>query len=94
MVDTVASTWSDPNRGMRQMAPNFDPRAYSRNMLKMIEYVRAQLGDKIELLHDIQERLHPIDAVQFAKDVEQYKLYFLEDALASEDIGWFRLIRH
>ena len=39
------------------------------------------------------ERLHPIDAVQFAKDVEPYKLFFLEDALAPEDIDWFKTIR-
>jgi mannonate dehydratase len=62
-------------------------------MLKMIVHIRVQLGDKIELLHDIHERLHPIDAVQFAKDVEPYKLYFLEDALAPEDIGWFKILR-
>ena len=31
----------------------------------------------------------PIDAVQFAKDVEPFKLFFLEDALAPEDIDWF-----
>ncbi len=71
----------------------YDPRAYSRNTLKMIEHVRIQLGNSIELLHDIHERLHPIDAVQFAKDVERYKLFFLEDALAPEDIGWFKTIR-
>jgi mannonate dehydratase len=71
----------------------YDPRAYSRNMLKMIEHVRVQLGNAVELLHDIHERLHPIDAVQFAKDVEPYKLFFLEDALAPEDIGWFKTIR-
>jgi mannonate dehydratase len=71
----------------------FDPRAYSRNMLKMIEHVRVQLGEEIELIHDIHERLHPIDAVQFAKDVEPYKLFFLEDALAPEDIDWFKTIR-
>jgi mannonate dehydratase len=71
----------------------YDPRAYSRNMLKMIAHVRRQLGEEIELLHDIHERLHPIDAVQFAKDVEPYRLYFLEDALAPEDIEWFRIMR-
>lgn len=71
----------------------FDPKAYSRNMLKMIAHVRSQLGEEIELLHDIHERLSPIDAVQFAKDVERYKLFFLEDALAPEDVAWFRMIR-
>jgi mannonate dehydratase len=71
----------------------YDPRAYSRNMLNMIEHVRRQLGDEIELLHDIHERLQPIHAVQFAKDVEPYRLFFLEDALAPEDIGWFKIMR-
>jgi mannonate dehydratase len=71
----------------------FDPRAYTRNMLKMIEYVRAKVGEEVELLHDVHERLSPIDTVQFAKDVEQFKLFFLEDSLAPEDIEWFRHIR-
>lgn len=71
----------------------FDPRAYIRNMLKMIEYVRATLGDEIELLHDIHERLQPIDAVGFAKAVEPFNLFFLEDALAPEDIEWFANLR-
>ena len=35
-----------------------------------------------------------IDAVQFAKDVEQYRLFFLEDLLAPEDIEWFEMIRN
>ncbi|GIV78374.1 bifunctional D-altronate/D-mannonate dehydratase [Litorilinea aerophila] len=71
----------------------YDPRAYMRNMVKMIEYVRNTVGEEVELLHDIHERLQPIDAVQFAKDVEPFKLFFLEDALAPEDIEWFARIR-
>ena len=72
----------------------YDPRDYTRKMLGMIEYVRSKLGDEIELLHDIHERLAPIDAVGFAKAVEPFKLFFLEDALAPEDIEWFRQIRN
>lgn len=71
----------------------FDPRSYGRSMLEMIAHVREQLDDGVELLHDVHERLHPIDAVAFAKDVEPYRLFFLEDALAPEDIGWFKTIR-
>jgi len=71
----------------------FDPRAYMRNMLKMLETVRTNLGDEIELLHDIHERLQPIDALGFAKSVEPLKLFFLEDALAPEDVEWFGHIR-
>ncbi len=71
----------------------FDPRAYTRNMLRMMEHVRSAVGEEVELLHDIHERLNPIDAVQFAKDVERFRLFFLEDALAPEDIEWFRMMR-
>ena len=67
----------------------FDPREYTLNILRMIEYVRAEVGDEAELLHDIHERLHPIDAVKFAKDVEPFNLFFLEDPLAPEDLEWF-----
>ncbi len=71
----------------------YDPRAYCRDMLDMIGHVRKVVGDEVELLHDIHERLHPIHAIQFAKDVEPFRLFFLEDALAPEDIEWFRQLR-
>lgn len=71
----------------------FDPRAYMRNMLEMMEHVRSEVGFGVELLHDVHERLGTINAVQFAKDVEPFKLFFLEDILAPEDIEWFERIR-
>ncbi len=71
----------------------FDPREYCRNTLDMIGSVRAEMGPRSELLHDIHERLRPIEAVAFAKDVEPFKLFFLEDPLAPEDLEWFRDIR-
>ena len=71
----------------------FDPREYTQNMLRMIEHVRSEVGDAAELLHDIHERLHPIDAVKFAKDVEPFNLFFLEDPLAPEDLEWFANMR-
>ena len=87
-------------KGSRMVKPKdapegayFDPRDYCRRMLDMIAYVREQVGEEVELLHDIHERLAPIHAVEFAKDVEGFKLFFLEDALAPEDIHWFRTIR-
>ena len=71
----------------------FDRREYARRMLGMMEHVRKEIGDEVELLHDIHERLHPIEAVQFAKDTERFKLFFLEDPLAPEDLEWFHNIR-
>ena len=64
-----------------------------RVQLKLIERARAEVGDEIELCHDIHERLQPIEAVGFAKDMEEFKLFFLEDPLAPEDLEWFNNIR-
>ena len=71
----------------------YDPKEYTRNMLEMMAYVRAEIGDEIELLHDVHERLKPSEAIQFAKDVEPIKLFFLEDLLAPEDLPWFERVR-
>jgi mannonate dehydratase len=71
----------------------FDPRAYMRDMRRMMDHVRSAMGDEVELLHDVHERLNPSDAVQFAKDVEPYRLFFLEDLLSPEDIRWFEFVR-
>jgi mannonate dehydratase len=73
--------------------PVFEPAFYIRAALKMFEACRKELGDEIELLHDVHERISPIQAVQFAKDVEKFRLFFLEDALSPEDISYFRMIR-
>ena len=72
---------------------SFDPKEYIRATLDLMAHVRAELGAEIELVHDTHERLTPIDAVQFAKDVEQFKLFFLEDVLPPEQISWFKNIR-
>ena len=48
---------------------------------------------KSELIHDVHERVTPHQAVQFAKELEPIRLFYLEDVLSPEDIAYFRLIR-
>lgn len=74
-------------------APVYEPAVYLRRALKMIEECRKQLGEEVELLHDVHERVSPPQAIQFAKDVEHFRLFFLEDPLSPEDIAYFRLMR-
>ena len=51
------------------------------------------LGDEVELLHDIHERVPPIVAIGMARELEPYRLFFLEDPFAPEDNGYFPLLR-
>ncbi len=71
----------------------YDPNTYMRGTLDLFEHVRIELGEEIELLHDVHERLSPIDAVRFAKQLEPFRLFFLEDILPPEHAAWLSTIR-
>jgi mannonate dehydratase len=73
--------------------PVFEPAVYVRRAVKLFEECRKHLGDEVELLHDAHERVTPTQAVQFAKDLEKFKLFYLEDVLSPEDIDYFRHIK-
>jgi len=73
--------------------PVFEPAYYIRRALKLFEECRKQLGEEVELLHDVHERVSPNQAVQFLKDAEKFKMFFMEDPLSPEDIDYFRQIR-
>lgn len=73
--------------------PVFEPEPYVKRTLELFEAGRKNLGSDIELLHDVHERVSPRLAVQFAKDMEQFRLFFLEDVLSPENIDYFRQIR-
>jgi mannonate dehydratase len=71
----------------------FDARRKLRDIPRLFEYLREELPEDVELLHDIHERLAPVDAVWLARALEPYRLFFLEDLLAPEDGAWFRQVR-
>lgn len=70
-----------------------DSRKYMRETLKMFEGIREKVGFDVELCHDVHERLKPIEAIRFAQDLEQFELFFLEDAIPLEEGEWLRQLR-
>ena len=71
----------------------FDPAQYMRSTVALIDHMRSKFGYEVEFLHDIHERLSPVQSLQLAKDLEPYKLFFLEDALQPEQVEWFEYLR-
>jgi mannonate dehydratase len=71
----------------------WEPGPYVRTLPKLFEHLRKQVGDDVELLHDVHERVPPILAMQLAKDLEPYRLFFLEDPFSPEDVGYFTHLR-
>jgi mannonate dehydratase len=72
---------------------HMDPGPYVRSVPKMFARIREQFGPELELLHDIHERIPPLEALRLLKEVEPYRPFFIEDPVAPEDIGYFKLFR-
>ncbi|MFH5832412.1 enolase C-terminal domain-like protein [Halalkalibaculum sp. DA384] len=70
-----------------------DTHTYLAGTRELFEKVRAACGDRIELCHDIHERVQPRDAIQLCEDLEQYRPFFIEDPLSPENNDWFELLR-
>jgi mannonate dehydratase len=66
---------------------------YVRMLPKLFEHLRAKLGEDVELLHDVHERVQLIEAINLCRSLEPYRLFFLEDPFPPEDNGHFRLLR-
>ncbi|MEV5008493.1 enolase C-terminal domain-like protein [Streptomyces sp. NPDC055692] len=83
-----------PAGGRPSLTPNaWDPAAYRRTVRGLFEHLRQEVGEDVELIHDVHERVHPTDAVRIAKDLEPYELFYLEDPVAPEDLEWLRILR-
>lgn len=66
---------------------------YMRTVPELFAAAREALGEDIHLLHDVHHRLTPIEAARLGKDLERYRLFWLEDAVVADNQESFRLIR-
>jgi mannonate dehydratase len=67
--------------------------AYLKSVPKMFEAARKVCGEEVELLHDMHERVQPIQVIDMCKRVEEYRPYFIEDPLSPENTGWWKQLR-
>ena len=67
--------------------------AYLKSVPKMFETVRKVCGDDIELLHDVHERVQPMDVINMIKRLEEFRPYFIEDPFSPENMEWFKQLR-
>ncbi|OUV67253.1 MAG: starvation-sensing protein RspA [Gammaproteobacteria bacterium TMED133] len=59
-------------------------RVYLEAMPEMFAHVRKTCGKQIELLHDIHERIQPIDAIRLIKELDEFDPFFIEDPFPPE----------
>ncbi|WP_439510659.1 D-mannonate dehydratase ManD [Marinimicrobium koreense] len=66
---------------------------YMNHVPKLFDKLREKFGFEHHLLHDAHHRLTPIQAARVGKDLEPYRLFWLEDSVPAENQESFRLIR-
>jgi mannonate dehydratase len=70
-----------------------DEVAYMKGVIRTFDLVRKEAGEDVELLHDIHERLQPMNSIHLIQQLEQYRPFFIEDPFSPENMTWFRLLR-
>ncbi len=70
-----------------------DQQLYLSMIPRMFEEVRKQCGEEVELLHDIHERVEPLDAIRMIKQLEAYRPFFIEDPFSPENVDYFDMLR-
>ncbi len=70
-----------------------DSKKYIRDTVELFEGIRNKLGYDINLIHDVHERVHPVEAIRLAKQLEPFDLFFLEDPVSIENTDWLRDLR-
>ncbi|MDQ6812859.1 MAG: starvation-sensing protein RspA [Bacteroidota bacterium] len=67
--------------------------AYLKSVPKMFEVTRKVCGEDVELLHDMHERVLPINVIDMCKRIEQYRPFWIEDPLSPENTNWWKQLR-
>jgi len=66
---------------------------YLDSIPKLFDSLRNAYGNEPHLLHDVHHRLTPIEAARLGKDLESFRMFWLEDAVPAENQAGFRTIR-
>jgi mannonate dehydratase len=66
---------------------------YVRAAPELFQTARDRLGWDVHLLHDFHHRLSPIEAARLGKDLEPFRLFWMEDPTPADNQDNLRLIR-
>ncbi|HZU09376.1 MAG TPA: D-mannonate dehydratase ManD [Pseudacidobacterium sp.] len=66
---------------------------YLRHTPRLFEKLRMAVGEDVHLLHDVHHRLTPIEAARLGKELEPFRLFWMEDPVPAELQEGFKIIR-
>jgi L-alanine-DL-glutamate epimerase-like enolase superfamily enzyme len=71
----------------------YEPTAFIRRGVELMKTAREAVGPEGELIFEAHTRLTPIRAVELCRALEEYRPYFVEDPIRSENPESFRMLR-
>ncbi len=88
----VDAGWKFIRFGVPTEGSLFEPSRAVRRSVEQFAAIRAAVGDDIEICIDAHTRLDPPDAIRLCRELEQYRPYFVEDPLRSENMHSFHAL--
>jgi mannonate dehydratase len=71
----------------------FDEYLYVDTIPPLFDYLRSKAGFGPKLIHDVHSHLSGMNAVELARRLQPYQMFFVEDILPPEEIAYYRNIR-
>jgi mannonate dehydratase len=87
-----AMPYEPAKKGLPAEAP-WSSELYLNFIPTLFQRAREEFGSELHLLHDVHHRLTPIEAARLGKDLEPYRLLWLEDPAPAEVQESYRAIR-
>ena len=84
-LQTKEEGWQFVRWGIQPTARSWSRAGRAAGSREQFEAVREAVGDEIEICFDVHTRLDPPAAIRLCRDVEQYRPFFIEDPLRSEN---------
>ena len=86
---------AQPSQSYRlaEQTARWDEAAYLRAVPKLFKYLRENLPAEYNYIHDVHERISPNAAINLAKQLEPFNLFYLEDPVSPDDTGYLAQLR-
>ncbi len=89
----VEQGWRFIRFGLSLSGEVFEPTRSVLETIEMFRAVRHAFGQEIEICVDIHTRLEPSDALYLCKSLEEFRPFFVEDPLRSENPNSYQNLR-
>ena len=66
---------------------------YTNNLIASLEHVRKTIGFGVDLCAEVDYRLTPSEALVLARAVEPFRMFWVEEFFAPEDVEWHKVLR-